>query len=294
MVEVRVEVRPPSPYRLPRAGGDGVLRRRGTVLERLLHLDGERVVVRAAQPAADRVVVGAWAPRRELCDEGLERMRFALGVDDDLRAFVERFRWDPLIGPSVRRAPWRRPVRRPVAWEALAWAITEQLIEIERALAIQRRIVRGLGWSCAETGLRDVPGPEAVAGCAPARYESWDLAARRARALIRCAREVAAGRIELEGEGAERSWRRLRAIPEIGSWTIGMLAQHGQGRHDVLPAGDLGYRKFVGRAVSGGDPKAVADEAEVLDFFAPYDGWAGLAGWHALHAGAVRPASVAA
>src|SRR4051812_23709854 len=101
MVEVRVEVRPPSPYRLPRAGADGVMRRRGAVLERLLHVDGERVVVRAAQPSTARVVLGAWGPRRAVCDEGLARMRFALGVDDDLGEFIERFRWDPLIGSSV-------------------------------------------------------------------------------------------------------------------------------------------------------------------------------------------------
>ncbi|MEA2143296.1 MAG: hypothetical protein QOI64_1726, partial [Solirubrobacteraceae bacterium] len=36
-VHVRVEVVPRWPYRLPGAGTDGVMRRRGGVLERLLH-----------------------------------------------------------------------------------------------------------------------------------------------------------------------------------------------------------------------------------------------------------------
>ncbi len=41
MVEVRREVRPAWPFRLPRAGRDGVLRRgRDGGLERLLHVDG--------------------------------------------------------------------------------------------------------------------------------------------------------------------------------------------------------------------------------------------------------------
>ena len=47
----------------------------------------------------------------------------------------------------------------------------------------------------------------------------------------------------------EPGWRRLRAIPGIGSWTVEMLALRGQGRHDQLPAGDLGLLKLVGRAL---------------------------------------------
>src|SRR6185312_15868640 len=144
-VEIRVEVRPPSPYRLPSAGMDGVARRRGGVLERLLHVGEAPVVLRAAQPAHDRVVLGAWAPTREAAQEGLRRLRFGLAVDDDLGPFLRAFRDDPWIGASIRRAPWIRPPRRAVAFEALAWAICEQLIEFERATAIERRIVYRFG-----------------------------------------------------------------------------------------------------------------------------------------------------
>ena len=59
-----------------------------------------------------------------------------------------------------------------------------------------------------------------------------------------------------------------------------MLALHGQGRHDQLPAGDLGLLKLVGRLLSGGDPPARAQEHEVREFFAPYGEWAGLAAAH--------------
>jgi len=284
---LRIEVRPPWPFHLPLRGGmDGVLRRRGSVLERLLHVDGEPVVVRAAQPARDHVVVGAFGPSsRAAGEEAVRRMRFALGVDDDLSEFCARFRHDPLIGASVRTRPWLRVRRRPEPFEALAWAICEQLIEYDRAVLIERRIVRALGVRCPVTGLRDVPGPRAVAGIAPAQLQAWDLSAGRAIALVRAAREVAAGRADLRGPDHERCWRRLRAIPGIGAWTTEILAIQGQGRYDQLPAGDLAYRKLVGRLRRGGNPAARADEDEVRDFFAPYDRWAGLAGAHALGAG---------
>lgn len=283
-MELRLEVTPASPLRLPGIGGmDGVLRCRGGVLERLLHHDGQPVLVRVAQPATDRVLFGAEAPSAAAARWGIERMRFALGVDDELSGFYRAFADDPLIGASVRRRPWLRPRRRPEPFEALAWAVCEQLIEYERAAAIQRRIVKALGRRAA-CGLCDAPTPRALAGVAPARLQAWDLAASRALTLVKAAREVASGRLDLCDPDHERGWRRLRAIPGIGPWTVEMLALHGQGRYDQLPAGDVGLLKLVGRRLSGGDPRARADEGQVRELFAPYGRWAGLA---AVHSGAI-------
>ncbi|MEJ7797089.1 MAG: hypothetical protein WKF42_01225 [Solirubrobacteraceae bacterium] len=283
MVELRIEVIPRWRFRLPSRGGpDGVLRCRGRLLERLLHIDGRPAIVRIAQTAQRRVLFGAWAHDRDDAQAAIARMRFALAVDDDLREFYERFRRDPLIGASLRRSPWLRIVRRPVAFEAFAWAVCEQLIESARAAAIERRIVHALGPRCAESGLRDVPSPAALAGCAPARLESLDLSGRRAIALVHAAREVAAGRIDLDGADHERAWRRLLAVPTIGRWTVEMLASHGQGRYDVLPAGDLNYLKLLGSWRSGGDPAARAEEADVRALFERFGAWRGLAAKHAL------------
>ena len=268
MVEIRTEVEPAWAFRMPVGGtADGVARRRNGVRERLLHVDGRPVVVRIAQTAADRVLFGAQAPDEQTAQRAIERMRFALGLDDDLRPFYERFKHDPLIGPSIRARPWIRVTRRPEPFEALAWAITEQLIEFVRASAIQRRMVRRWGRRCVRTGLRDVP-------------DAYALSAGRALALIRCAREVSSGRVDLRAPDHERGWRRLRSIPGVGAWTIEMLALTGQGRYDQLPAGDLNYLKAVGRLRSGGDPHARATEDEVRDLFAPYGEWAALAAAH--------------
>ncbi|MBJ7329965.1 MAG: hypothetical protein JHC95_08720 [Solirubrobacteraceae bacterium] len=88
----RLRVTPAWPLRLPGSGMDGVARRRGAVLERLLHVGDAPVVVRAAQPAGGDVVLGAWADDGATAEEGLQRMRRALGLDLDLGAFVEAFR----------------------------------------------------------------------------------------------------------------------------------------------------------------------------------------------------------
>jgi DNA-3-methyladenine glycosylase II len=257
------------------------MRRRGAALQRLLRIDGEPVLVGIVQPARDRVLFAARAATEAAAAAGIARMRFATGVDDDLRPFYDRFSRDPVIGRSVRSDYALRVRRHPDPWQTLLAAITEQLIELERAMVIQRRLIAAFGYRCPATGLRDVPAPDVIAAQAPARLVAFDLAPKRAIAMRRCAEAVAGGRLDLHGHDL----RRLRAIREIGPWTVEMVGLHGQGRMDVVPAGDLGFLKIVGRLATG-NPRARADEAEVRGFFERYGEWKGLAGVHLVHAAA--------
>lgn len=283
-IELRLEVRPRWAFRLPRRGRyDGLTRVRGGVLYRLLHVGDDPVLVRVALLAPDRVLFGAQASTTAAAELAIKRMRGALGIDQDLRPFHERFRFDPLIGGAMRADPGLRVAAHPDPFEALTWAVCEQLIENERAAAIKRRLVARLGRRCPLTGMRDAPTAAALAAQAPALLASLDLSAGRALALVRAARAVASGRIDLGDPDHERGWRALRAIRGIGSWTVQMLALTGQARLDQLPAGDLAYLKLVGRLRTG-DPRARGSEEEVAELFAPYAPWAGLAGVFALRA----------
>jgi DNA-3-methyladenine glycosylase II len=291
---LEVEVRPRWTYRLPRSGrGDGVMRLRSGVLTRLMHVEGRPVVVHVWQAAADRVhfravaVPDADGPPAAAADleVAVERMRFAVSVDEDLTDFARQFHGDPLIGEVIHHRPWHRPRRRPWPWEALAWAVTEQLIQVSRAKEIQRRIVYRWGpklpsGSCAAWGgrgpLRDVPDPALIAGRAPAELAAMDLAPSRALALIHCAREVAAGRARLDDEDSDR---RLGRIPGIGPWTLQVLGLAGRGDPDSLPAGDLAYVKLVGM-LAGLGRRATVEEVE--EYFAPYAPYRGLAASFAL------------
>jgi 3-methyladenine DNA glycosylase/8-oxoguanine DNA glycosylase len=260
---------------------DGLVRRRGAALQRLLRIDGEPVLVGIVQPERERVLFAARAATAAAAEAGIARMRFATGVDDDLRPFYDRFRDDPVIGRSVRTDYALRVRRHPDPWQTLLAAITEQLIELERAMVIQRRLIAALGYRCPATGMRDVPEPAVIARQAPAQLVAFDLAPKRALAMRRCAEAVARGRLDLHGHDL----RRLRSMREIGPWTVEMIGLYGQGRMDVVPAGDLGFLKIVGRMTTG-NPRARADEAEVRGFFERYGEWRGLAGVHLMHAAA--------
>ena len=295
---LEVEVRPRWVFRMPgRGGGDRVLVVRSSIAHRLMHVGSAPVLVSAWQPAGERVVFRAEAidpeaiggpaldgvPERTRATRAdlalaIERMRFALAVDDDNREFCRRFRGDRLLGPLIRRRPHLRPRRRPWPWEALAWAVTEQLIESTRAAQIQRRVVRRWGRSlgAGRRVLRDVPCAAAIGGRAPAELQSMDLAGRRAVALRAVARDVAAGRCDLWDRDADR---RLLATPNIGPWTVQCLGFRGRGDPDSLPAGDLAYIKLVGH-LAGLGRRATVEEVE--EFFAPYEPYRGIAGHFAL------------
>jgi 3-methyladenine DNA glycosylase/8-oxoguanine DNA glycosylase len=302
-------VLPRWPYRLPRgSGGDGVVRSRDNVIERLLHVGSSPVRVRAwrtrdgyvhvraesVDPAlvehAITVATAEETPRAGEAELGIaiERMRFSLAVEDDLGDFFGTFKRDPLLGPTIHHKPWVRPRRRPWPWEALCWAITAQLIESSRAAEIQRRIVRRWAPSHLPADhpppkrgrdpwpLRDVPSAEVIAGRAPAELASMDLSQGRSVAMVRCAREVARGRARLDDPDCDR---RLLEISEIGPWTIQCLGLAGRGDPDSLPAGDLAYVKLVGH-LAGLGRRATVEEVE--EYFAPYAPFRGLAGTFAL------------
>lgn len=308
--------------RLSGGGGDRTVGVNGPWIERLLVLDRAAMVIRVRQMSSGECLFRAEGieperlegPGRESLVEpdedqlldGIDRLRFAVGVDQDLTGFHQCFRDDPVLGPAIRGRLERRARRRPLPWEALIWAITEQLIEYRRAAAIQRQMIRrwgnrlpagaparksgfGLGRkpgrgrpSRASRAkgfpLSTVPAPEVIAGLAPAELAACDLSPRRALAAIMVAREVSRGRCDPANPSDDR---RLLAIRDIGPWTIACLALRGRGDADALLAGDLGQVKLVGYLLGLGRP---AEVDEVERFYRPYAPYRGLAGDYLLGA----------
>ena len=286
---VQAEIRPAWPYRLQRRGGrDLTTRMHRGILTRYFHCDGKPVVMRAWQRRDGTVVIRADAVEedtdRECLELAIERMRFALGVDDDYQDFYDEFRSDRLLGRAVSRKPWVRPRKRPWPWEALAWAVTEQLIDVPRANAIQRRIVSRWGatlqWG--RVKLRDVPSADQIAARSPAELAGMDLAPKRALAMVKVAREAASGRADLSSADDDA---RLLKVANIGPWTVQCLGLFGRGDPDSLPAGDLAYVKLIGHLEGLGRRATVEEVEEYFEPYRPFRGLAGtfmLSGYHSL------------
>src|SRR4051794_20814602 len=200
---------PRWPYRLRRQGGnDGVARARGGVVERMLHVGGRPIRARAWQTreryvhirveGIDPVVVEhpvagnerETRPAEEAeLEIAIERIRFSLAVEEEMGDFYDAFKRDRLLGPTIHHKPWVRPRRRAWPWEALCWAITEQLIQTSRAAEIQRRIVRRRGPPAPKPGirhspLRGRPSAPGVEGRGPPAPASAALCPGRRRAQL--------------------------------------------------------------------------------------------------------------
>ena len=277
MEVVDVTVRPPWPSEPPRSSGPGgLVRIDGGVARRALRIGDELALVEAAW-RDDDVRLRAQAETEDAAHAALGRMRFVLALDDDLEPFHRAHRNDPLLGRMLKARPKLRPLRKPEPFEALAWAIIEQLIDTQRAGDIAWTLTRRHGTRHAE-GPWSAPLPDALANAA--RLEAAGLAPTQSRTLSRVARAVAAGQIDPEDDDQ----RKLDAIPGVGEWTLAHLDLFGRGRYDVALGGDVGMRNCYARVagVRTGSVKE-AEFAAVLDRYKPFQGLAAMylvaAGW---------------
>lgn len=274
---VDITVHPPWPSERPRATGPGgLLRLDGNVARRAIRVAGEIALAEAAW-RGDAVLLRAHAETESAAREALARLRFVLALDDDLAPFHRAHRSDPLLGRIIRARPKLRVVRKPDPFEALAWAICEQLIDTQRAGDIEWALTR-------RHGARHPSGPWAAPAAAAlanaAALEAAGLAPTQARTLARVARAVARGEVD---PGADDR-RRLAAIPGVGEWTLAHLDLFGRGIYDVRLRRDVGMRNAYAR-VAGLRTGSVTEEAfgAFLDEYRPWQGLAAMylvaAGW---------------
>jgi 3-methyladenine DNA glycosylase/8-oxoguanine DNA glycosylase len=240
-------VTPVGPYRLRLMARSGTWRG-------ALHSDR---VAFAWQRPDGRVVV------RAPDEVALATARFMLALDDDTAEFHERFARDRLLGRSTRALVGYRPLRRATVAHAVVRAISGQLVESRRALALERAIVR----ACDDT----VATQEALTRLSPLELRRLGLAQRRATTLARLAATIDFERLHAFPTAVVRA--RLLREPGVGPWSVGVIAIEGLGRYDHAIVGDLSlvklYASLTGRWVEG---------HETAELVAPYGEWQGLAG----------------
>jgi len=260
-------VRPAGPFSLAlstRHSSDATRRLRDATLTAALRV-GERVEVGSAQQTVDgRMVLRAES------EEGIDRLRFMLAVDEDHSEFLKRFARDPLIGEATMQFQGMRQLRLPTVAQALLRALCGQLIESRRARQLEVHIVRALTPRVPGSNLHAPPTCATFAPLAPARLRRLGLHARRAAALVRICRSV-----DLERLHALRTAKAANFIERqrgLGPWSAGVVCLEGLGRHERGLVGDLTLIKLMsrlrGRRVEG------HETAELLE---PYGEWAGLA-----------------
>ena len=262
---VEAVVRPAGPYMLSlsaRHAGDATRTFRDGVFAATFEVDGRLERAFARQSPDGRVHVVA------ATEDGLERLRFCLAIDDDHAEFLRRYRHDPLLGRSTSHLAGLRPVRLATVAHAVLRALCGQLIEAREARRIECRIIRAT--TPALDRFHAPPSTEALGALSPAELRHLGLHARRGAALIRLCRSLDLERLH-DVPSADVAAPLLRERG-LGPWSLGVISLEGLGRWDRGLVGDLGLVKLLGalrgRRVEGW---------ETEELLAPYGEWAGLA-----------------
>jgi 3-methyladenine DNA glycosylase/8-oxoguanine DNA glycosylase len=262
---IRAELRAKGPYSLRVSGRHASDACRvvvdGTFRSTIRTEDGlERA--EAVQHADGTIVV------RTASEEGIEQVRWILGLDDDHSDFVREFARDPLLGATLKRIRGLRPMRTQTVAQSLLRAVAGQLIQAKRAREIERAVVRAAAPSL--DGLYAAPTCAELGRFSPAELARFGLGARRAGALVRLCRAIELER--LKGLPTHEAAARLERERGLGPWSVGIVCLEGLGRFERGIARDLGLIKLAS-ALAG--RWVEAEESDAL--LAPYGEWAGLA-----------------
>jgi 3-methyladenine DNA glycosylase/8-oxoguanine DNA glycosylase len=254
---VEADITPRGPFSLRLSARRGVVGRtyRDGVFAVLMDVGGgtERGIAAQRQDGSLRL--------RAETEEGLEQLRFVLALDDDHSEFLRRFANDELIGAATKHLRGLRPLRTATVAHALLRAVAAQLITMQEARDIERRVARVVGVP---------PTREALARLAPAELQRLGLSARKAASLVRICRSIDLERLRsVDGDAVAARLLRERGI---GPYSIGVVFIEGLGRYDRGINRDLGLVKLLslieGRWVE-------AQETDAL--LARYEEWQGLA-----------------
>jgi 3-methyladenine DNA glycosylase/8-oxoguanine DNA glycosylase len=166
-----------------------------------------------------------------------------------------------------RMLPGLRVIRVPWLYDMTCSAILQQRIRTVDAMRDWRRITQRYG-SDAPLGLRAFPSAEALAAVPQFALEEMGVDAKRAKTLLRFAREMQFVSLRPSMDFAALRKALLR-VSGIGPWTTETVMGYGAGDTDAAIPGDLHLPHLVCYALAG-EPEG-SDE-RMMELLEPFRG----------------------
>jgi AraC family transcriptional regulator of adaptative response / DNA-3-methyladenine glycosylase II len=207
-----------------------------------------------------------------------------LGLDAEPAAFERQVRADPSLAPLIRGRRGLRVPRTGDAFECLAWTVVGQQISLPFARTLFRRLAERTGQPAGD-GLYTPPAPAAVAALEADELTAVQFSQRKAEYLIGAARDIADGRLDLEGlhlASATRAEQRLLAVHGLGPWSVHYLLMRGFGFEDCVPVGDAGLVRALMHFFELDERPDPARTLALMERFRPYRTFATFHLWMSL------------
>lgn len=243
-------------------------------ITKALRIGDQKVLFRIREGLQIEILVGEDAPViREAIHAFITEW---FDLDRDIQPFYDQLSQHPVL--AYMRDAYRglRIVGIPDLFEAIAWSIIGQQINLTFAYKMKRRMVERYGDVISYEG-RDYhifPDAAVLAKADPAELRTMQFSARKAEYLIIAAAAFANGQISKDmiralPDTATRQ-QALTALKGIGIWTANYSLMKSLQEQSAVPYGDAGLLNGLVKHGIIADKK---DHAAIMAFFKAFPGW---------------------
>lgn len=200
-----------------------------------------------------------------------------LDLDADIRPFYALAEKDRLLGPLVKRYRGLYRIGIPDLFEALAWSVIGQQINLSFAYTLKRRLITTFGKYAGEDCWL-FPAPETIAGLTPDELLPLQFSRRKAEYLIAIAAATVSGTLTKEFlaamPGIAERKAYLCSFRGIGEWTADYVLLKSLREATAFPAGDAGLQNAVKAALAlpakpvAGDLRRMAENWQGCEAYA--------------------------
>lgn len=202
----------------------------------------------------------------------LERM---LSLDVDASSLPDVVADDRVAAELVRESPGLRPVCFPSPYEAAAWAVLSQRVQMKQAARIRARMCEEMGTPVEIDGLSipAFPGPERLRRASSIRSVP-DAKLDRLHAIAEAALEGRLDGAALRAAGPERAIDELQELPGIGPFGADLVLIRGAGEPDRFSRTERRLQAAMAEAYDV-DPDDVDALTAIADGWRPFRSWIG-------------------
>ncbi|HWR42223.1 hypothetical protein [Sporomusa sp.] len=249
----------------------------GTIYK-AIRVNGCHVILEITAPKANKLLVKFSGYDGNSTSQAVVRQYVVewFNLDTDIRPFYEMARADAVLAPVVHNYQGLYIVGIPNLFEALAWAIIGQQINLTFAYNLKRRFVQAFGEHTDYEGRRYwlFPLPEKVAHLTVDDFVSMQFSKQKAAYLIGAAQAIMDSQLTKESLLREPTLadmkKRLVSLKGVGEWTADYVLLKCLRQLTAFPVGDVGLQNAV-KVRLAASKKPTPDYLKRLAL--PWQGW---------------------
>lgn len=246
-----------------------------TSIRKLLRIENELVLIQISETTAD-LRIEVLNCQKNVKAQVTAFVRDWFDLDRDLDAFYEHLRSFPPLEQRIGQFKGLRLLSISDLFEALAWAIIGQQINLTFAYRLKRRLVEKYGEQLLFEGelYYHFPHFSQLISVEVAELKEMQFSTRKAEYLIGIAQSLQKASISktslLALSNTDAMIVELCKLRGIGEWTANYALMKSLKRMDSIPYGDAGLLKAIQLT---NQTEHRPSKEEVTLFFEPHQGW---------------------